>query len=161
MLRPCHGRVKHSGRHRLDRENRERFEEVHDLIIKCRTEPGPFLYEEKHYHYRAVNSWVLPIQKPHPPGWFPSLSSPESVMWSPRHRHPCMNRSCLLEHTERLSQIYVDTVREAEFTLGPEHFRYLLLAPSGRGRQGLESTGRWDDFPVDRQTPTQVTQRAQ
>jgi len=31
-------------------ENRERFEEAHDLIIKCWTEPGPFRYEGKYYH---------------------------------------------------------------------------------------------------------------
>ena len=47
-------------------ENRERFEEAHDLIIKCWTEPGPFRYEGKYYHYRAANPWVLPMQKPHP-----------------------------------------------------------------------------------------------
>ena len=44
-------------------ENRERFEEAHDLIIKCWTTPGPFRYEGKYYHYRAVNPWVLPMQK--------------------------------------------------------------------------------------------------
>ena len=47
--------------------NRERFEECHDLIIKAWTTPGPFRWEGKHYQYRAVNPWMLPIQKPHPP----------------------------------------------------------------------------------------------
>ena len=28
--------------------NRERFEECHDLILKCWTEPGPFRWEGKH-----------------------------------------------------------------------------------------------------------------
>ena len=36
-------------------ENRARFEEAHDLIIKCWTQPGPFRYEGNFYHYRAVN----------------------------------------------------------------------------------------------------------
>ena len=36
--------------------NRERFEECHDLIIKCWTTPGPFRWEGKHYHFRHVNS---------------------------------------------------------------------------------------------------------
>ena len=49
-------------------ENRDRFEEAHDLIIKCWTNPGPFRYEGKYYHYRVINPWVLPIQKPHPSG---------------------------------------------------------------------------------------------
>ncbi len=47
-------------------ENRSRFEEAHDLILKCWTTPGPFRYEGNHFHYRTVNPWVLPMQKPHP-----------------------------------------------------------------------------------------------
>jgi alkanesulfonate monooxygenase SsuD/methylene tetrahydromethanopterin reductase-like flavin-dependent oxidoreductase (luciferase family) len=31
-------------------ENFERFQEAHDLIIKCWTTPGPFRYEGKYYH---------------------------------------------------------------------------------------------------------------
>ena len=52
-------------------ENRGRFEEAHDLIIKCWTTPGPFRHEGKYYQYRAINPWVLPMQKPHPDIWFP------------------------------------------------------------------------------------------
>ena len=107
-------------------ENRERFEEAHDLIIKCWTTPGPFRYEGKHYHYRAVNPWVLPIQKPHPPVWFPGLSSPESVVWAARHQHPYMNLGSLLDYTEQLRGVYIDTAREVGFQPGPEHFGYLL-----------------------------------
>ena len=57
-------------------ENRERFEEAHDLIIKCWTTPGPFRYEGKYYHYRVVNPWVLPIQKPHLDIWYPGSGEP-------------------------------------------------------------------------------------
>jgi len=49
--------------------NRERFEECHDLIIKTWTTPGPFRWEGKHYQYRAVNPWMVPVQKPHPPAF--------------------------------------------------------------------------------------------
>ena len=52
-------------------ETWERLEEAHDLIIKSWTTPGPFRYEGKHYHYRVVNPWTLPMQKPHPDIWFP------------------------------------------------------------------------------------------
>jgi alkanesulfonate monooxygenase SsuD/methylene tetrahydromethanopterin reductase-like flavin-dependent oxidoreductase (luciferase family) len=107
-------------------ENRERFEEAHDLIIKCWTTPGPFRYEGKYYHYRVVNPWVLPIQKPRPEVWFPGFSSPESVVWTARHQHPYMNLGSLLEHTELLKKVYIDTAREVGFTAGPEHFGYLL-----------------------------------
>ena len=46
--------------------NRERFEEAHDLMIAAWTRPGPFRWEGKHFEYRVVNPWVLPLQKPHP-----------------------------------------------------------------------------------------------
>ena len=107
-------------------ENRERFEEAHDLIIKCWTEPGPFRYEGKYYHYRAVNPWVLPIQKPHPEVWFPGLSSPESVVWAASHQHPYMNLGSLMQHTEVLRDVYIDTAKEVGFVPGPEHFGYLI-----------------------------------
>jgi alkanesulfonate monooxygenase SsuD/methylene tetrahydromethanopterin reductase-like flavin-dependent oxidoreductase (luciferase family) len=65
--------------------NRERFEECHDLILKSWTTPGPFRWEGKHYHFRHVNPWCLPLQRPHPPIWVPGSSSPETALWAGRH----------------------------------------------------------------------------
>jgi alkanesulfonate monooxygenase SsuD/methylene tetrahydromethanopterin reductase-like flavin-dependent oxidoreductase (luciferase family) len=107
-------------------ENRGRFEEAHDLIIKCWTEPGPFRYEGKYYHYRVVNPWVLPMQKPHPDIWFPGTGSPESVVWAARHHHPYMNLGALVETTAWLKQVYIETAQQVGFKPGPEHFGYLL-----------------------------------
>ena len=107
-------------------ENFARFQEAHDLIIKCWTTPGPFRYEGKYYHYRAVNPWVVPIQKPHPDIWFPGTGSPESVVWAARHRHPYMNLGALVDMTEWLKGVYIDTAKDVGFTPGPEHFGYLL-----------------------------------
>ena len=90
-------------------QNRERFEEAHDLIVKCWTEPGPFRYEGKHYQYRVVNPWVMPMQKPRPDIWFPGTGSPESVVWAAQHGHPYMNLGAVMETTEWLKQIYIDT----------------------------------------------------
>ena len=109
-------------------ENRERFEEAHDLIIKCWTTPGPFRYEGKYYHYRLVNPWVLPMQKPHPPVWFPGLSSPESARWAARHGYPYMNLGSLIDITLELKQVYIDTANDVGFKAGPEHFGYQLFA---------------------------------
>jgi alkanesulfonate monooxygenase SsuD/methylene tetrahydromethanopterin reductase-like flavin-dependent oxidoreductase (luciferase family) len=107
-------------------ENFDRFQEAHDLIIKCWTEPGPFRYEGKYYHYRVVNPWVLPIQKPRPDIWFPGTGSPESVIWAATHGHPYMNLGALVETTEWLKQVYIDTAHEVGYKPGPEHFGYLL-----------------------------------
>ena len=129
-------------------ENRARFEEAHDLIIKCWTQPGPFRYEGQFYHYRAVNPWVLPVQDPHPPIWFPGLSSAESVVWAARHQHPYMNLGSLLDYTEGLKGVYIDTAKEVGFTPGPEHFGYLLrvfCADTDEEAQRIGETFLWTE----------------
>ena len=63
--------------------NRERFDEAHNVIVDAWTKPGPFRHEGKHFHYRVINPWVMPLQKPHPPIWIPGVASPESVVWPP------------------------------------------------------------------------------
>ena len=59
----------------------ERFREAHDLVIRAWTEPGPFAFEGKHYHFEYVNVWPRPYQQPHPPIWCPSLGSEETIEW--------------------------------------------------------------------------------
>ncbi|PKB70057.1 MAG: monooxygenase, partial [SAR202 cluster bacterium Io17-Chloro-G5] len=68
--------------------NRERFEEAHDLIIKTWTTPGPFRWEGKHYHFRVVNPFQTPLQKPHPPVWIPGLGSPQTLVWAAERGYP-------------------------------------------------------------------------
>jgi alkanesulfonate monooxygenase SsuD/methylene tetrahydromethanopterin reductase-like flavin-dependent oxidoreductase (luciferase family) len=123
-------------------ENRERFEEAHDLIVKCWTEPGPFRYEGKYYHHRVVNPWVLPMQKPRPDIWFPGTGSPESVVWAARHGHPYMNLGAVMETTEWLKQIYIDTAHETGFQPGPEHFGYLLKVLVADTEEKAQEMGR-------------------
>jgi len=107
-------------------ENRARFEEAHDLIIKCWTTPGPFRHEGRYFHHRVVNPWILPMQKPRPDVWFPGTGSPESVVWAARHQYPYMCLGALVDTTEWLKNVYIDTAREVGFQPGPEHFGYLL-----------------------------------
>ena len=59
-----------------------RYHEAHDLIIRAWTEPGPFAFEGKHYHFEYVNMWPRPYQQPHPPIWCPSSGSLETVAWA-------------------------------------------------------------------------------
>ena len=37
-------------------QSQERFAEAHDLIVRAWTEPGPFQYVGKHYHFNYVNT---------------------------------------------------------------------------------------------------------
>ncbi len=76
--------------------NREYFDEAHDLIIAAWTKPGPFRWEGKHFHYRFVNPWVLPLQKPHPPIWIPGLISAETVKWCAAHKYPYVALATML-----------------------------------------------------------------
>ena len=106
--------------------NRERFEEAHDLIVKTWTTPGPFRWEGKHYHYRVVNPWMLPLQKPHPPIWVPGIASPETIMWAARHRYPYLALNTSLEVTPRIWKLYAETAAEEGYQATPEHYGYMI-----------------------------------
>src|SRR5438132_59324 len=105
--------------------NRELFNEAHDFVIKTWTTPGPWRYEGKHYHYRFVNPWVLPLQKPHPPIWIPGLISPETVVWSAKHRYPYVALATQLEPTVEMVNLYADVAAQEGYQAGPENFGYL------------------------------------
>lgn len=106
--------------------NRERFEEAHDLIIATWTKPGPFRWEGKHFQYRVVNPWSLPLQKPHPLIMVPGTASPETVVWAARHRYPYVVLGSFLEQTKELIEIYRETAAEEGYEMGPEHIGYLI-----------------------------------
>jgi alkanesulfonate monooxygenase SsuD/methylene tetrahydromethanopterin reductase-like flavin-dependent oxidoreductase (luciferase family) len=129
-------------------ENRERFEEAHDLILKCWTTPGPFRWEGRHFPHRMVNPWVVPMQKPYPPVWFPGTGSPESVIWAAKHGYPYMNLGSLLDLTKQLKGIYHETAHEVGFEPGPEHFGYLmrcLVADTDEKAQQIGRTFLWTE----------------
>ena len=129
-------------------ENRDRFEEAHDLIVKCWTEPGPFRWEGRYFPHRMVNPWVVPIQKPHPEVWFPGTGSPESVIWAAKRMYPYMNLGSLLDLTKQLKDIYFETAREEGYEPGPEHFGYLircLVADTDEKAQEVGRTFLWTE----------------
>jgi alkanesulfonate monooxygenase SsuD/methylene tetrahydromethanopterin reductase-like flavin-dependent oxidoreductase (luciferase family) len=105
--------------------NRERFNEAHDFIIDAWTKPGPWRHEGKHYHYRYVNPWVLPLQKPVPQIWIPGIISPETVVWSARHRYPYVALGTNLEPTIEMANLYADVAEQEGYQAGPENFGYL------------------------------------
>lgn len=106
--------------------NRERFEEAHDLIIKAWTTPGPFRWEGKHYQFRVVNPFELPLQKPHPPVWIPGLGSPDTLVWAAKHRYPYIFLETDPQITQDMMGIYADAAREVGFEPGPEHYGYMI-----------------------------------
>jgi len=106
--------------------NREMFNEAHDFIVQAWTRPGPWRYEGKHFHYRHVNPWALPYQKPHPPMWIPGVISPETVKWCAEHRYPYIGLGTLLAPTCDLWDYYADEAARHGYQAGPENFGYLI-----------------------------------
>ncbi|HLH23740.1 MAG TPA: LLM class flavin-dependent oxidoreductase [Chloroflexota bacterium] len=108
-------------------QNRARFEEAHDLILKAWTTPEPFNWEGKFWHYRYVNVWPRCYQQPHPPVWITG-SSVENVPWVADHQYTF---ACFLtpyDWTEKLVNTYKERCREKGFPEpGPDRFAYLAL----------------------------------
>jgi alkanesulfonate monooxygenase SsuD/methylene tetrahydromethanopterin reductase-like flavin-dependent oxidoreductase (luciferase family) len=106
--------------------NRERFDEAHDLIVKTWNAAGPFRWEGKHYHFRIVNPWVTPLQKPHPPIWIPGVASPESVIWAARHQYPYVALAPPLDLMAEIYDLYDQIAEEEGFTPTTEHRGYAV-----------------------------------
>ena len=122
--------------------NRELFNEAHDFVVKAWTTPGPFRFEGKHYHYRHVNPWVLPVQKPHPQMWIPGLVSQETVVWCARHRYPYLALATFLEPTLEMVKLYRDTAAEEGYESGPENFGYLQRVVVAETEEKAQEMGR-------------------
>jgi len=106
--------------------NREMFNEAHDFIVQAWTRPGPWRYEGKHFHYRHVNPWALPYQKPHPPMWIPGTLSPETVQWCAAHAYPYIGLGTPLGPTCDLWDYYADEAAKHGYQAGPENFGYMV-----------------------------------
>ena len=102
------------------------FEEAHDFIIQAWTRPGPWRYEGKHFHYRHVNPWALPYQKPHPPMWIPGTLSPETVRWCAEKAYPYFGLGTSLGPTCDLWDYYADEAAKHGYEAGSENFGYVL-----------------------------------
>ena len=106
--------------------NRERFDEAHDVIIKAWTTPGPFRIEGKHYQYRVVNPWMMPMQKPHPPIWIPGVASSESVIWAAKHKYPYVALAPPLNLLRDIYDLYDETAAADGRTPTDEHRAYAI-----------------------------------
>jgi len=122
--------------------NRERFEEAHDFIIKAWTDPGPFRWEGKHYHYRYVNPWAKPYQKPHPQIWIPSTVSVETVEWTARHRYPLVLLATKLEPTKEAFELYHKVAAEEGYTSGTQNVSYLFKVHVDETEELADEVGR-------------------
>jgi alkanesulfonate monooxygenase SsuD/methylene tetrahydromethanopterin reductase-like flavin-dependent oxidoreductase (luciferase family) len=135
-------------------DNRERFEEAHDFIIAAWTRPGPFRWEGKHFQYRVVNPWALPLQKPHPPVMVPGTASPETVIWAAKHRYPYVVLGSSLEQTRELVALYRDTASEAGYEMTADHIGYLSRVFVADTEAKAQAEGRnffWQNGALNKQ----------
>jgi len=121
--------------------NRERFEESHDLMVKTWTTPGPFRWEGKHYHYRVVNPWMLPVQKPYPPIWTPGTGTLETVRWAARHRYTYAAFLTPLDVAEGLFHKYREYAQDG-WEPGPQHFAFMVCCHVHETDEQAQESGK-------------------
>jgi len=68
-------------------EQRERYYEAHDLILKAWTSKTMFAFNGKYTQLPMVNLWPRPIQQPHPPVWVPGTGSLSTWDFAAKHDH--------------------------------------------------------------------------
>lgn len=122
--------------------NRERFEECHDLIIKTWTTPGPFRWEGKHYQYRAVNPWMVPVQKPHPPVWVPGTGSPETVEWAAKNHYTYAAFLTELTRAKQLFANYREYAAKDGWEAGPDKFAFMICAHVNETDEKAQESGK-------------------
>jgi len=89
----------------------ERHKEANELIVRAWTEPGPFSFEGKHYHFEYVNVWPRPFQQPHPPIWCPSSGSYETIDWAsdPSRKYVYVQTYSPRDNVARYLDLYRET----------------------------------------------------
>jgi alkanesulfonate monooxygenase SsuD/methylene tetrahydromethanopterin reductase-like flavin-dependent oxidoreductase (luciferase family) len=104
--------------------SQDRFAEAHDLIVRAWTEPGPFQYVGRHYHFNYVNPWPRPFQSPHPPIWIPSQGSASTIRWSARMRYTYCQTLSPIAVVARFFQLYRDEAEKAGYQATPDQLAW-------------------------------------
>ena len=90
-------------------ETVERLWDGIELVVKAwTTHDGPFNYEGRFWHARAVNIWPRPYQQPHPPIWITGSSDKENIKEIARHGYTF---AMFLQPHERVREMF-DAYRE-------------------------------------------------
>lgn len=68
-------------------EQRERYYEAHDLILRAWQAKEIFAFNGKYTQLPYVNIWPRPIQQPHPPVWVPGFGSASTWKFAADNDH--------------------------------------------------------------------------
>jgi alkanesulfonate monooxygenase SsuD/methylene tetrahydromethanopterin reductase-like flavin-dependent oxidoreductase (luciferase family) len=83
-------------------EERSRYHEAYDLIMRAWTDENPFEWHSEHYDYACVSILPRPVQVPHPPVWTVAASA-ESLQWAARNRMGLLASGSTAAAADRLS----------------------------------------------------------
>jgi alkanesulfonate monooxygenase SsuD/methylene tetrahydromethanopterin reductase-like flavin-dependent oxidoreductase (luciferase family) len=83
-------------------EERGRYHEAYDLMVKAWTEPEPFEWHSQYYNYECISILPRPLQQPHPPIWTTATAA-ESIQWAAQNRIRFISHGPTPEAAERLS----------------------------------------------------------
>lgn len=106
--------------------SKDRFNEAHDLIIRAWTEPGPFEFVGKHYHFKYVNPWPLPYQKPHPPIWVPSQGSKDTIEWAARMKYTYCQTLSPIKSVAKVFDGYRAAAEKFGYTASPDQLAWSM-----------------------------------
>ena len=123
-----------------------RYWEAHDLILKAlSTTDGPFNWEGEYFHYRNVNIWPRPVQRPTPPVWMTGMSV-DSGRLAAERRH--VIGTLLSAGTAKpMYDMYRQTARAAGWEAGPDRFAYAAVVGVGDTREeGLRRADQIADY---------------
>ena len=109
-------------------EQRERYREALELVLKAWSAREPFAWNGRHYQLPVVNLWPRPIQQPHPPIWIPGSGSSTTVEFV-IDRDACF---CHLSYfgarnAHSLGDYYWDTVAQKGRDANPYRLGFLQL----------------------------------
>ncbi len=108
-------------------EQRARYNEAHDLIIKAWTAKEQFAWNGKFYQLPMVNLWPKPVQRPHPPVWVPGNTSPSTWDFVVKHDYSyCYLTYFGAKGAEHMVQGYWDKVEAAGRDRNPYRMGFLI-----------------------------------
>jgi len=109
-------------------EQRERYREALDLVMKAWSAKKVFAWNGKHYQLPMVNLWPRPIQQPHPPVWIPGSGISSTAEYVVEHDHCFCHLSYFgTKNAEQVGDRYWELVARKGRDANPHRFSFLQL----------------------------------
>ena len=121
-------------------EQRERYYEAHDLILKAWQSREMFAWNGKYQQLGKVNLWPRPIQDPHPPVWVPGTGSYSTWEFCAKHDHCyCYLSYFGAQSAQQVMRGFWDFQEEKQLDRNPYRAGYLQLVAVSETDERAES----------------------